>query len=342
MKNMRCALITGVTGQDGAYLAAFLVAKGYKVYGTYRRTSTPNFWRLERLGITDKVELVPFDLLDQTSIIQALQIAKPDEFYNLAAQSYVGASFEQAVSTGEITGLGLTRVLDSIRVVDPQIRFYQASSSEMFGNSKDSAQTLKTPFRPASPYGTAKLYAHEVTRTYREAYGMFACAGILFNHESPLRSLEFATRKITYTLAAIKLGITDHVTLGNIHARRDWGYAKDYVEGMWLMLQGDKPKDYILATGESHSVEEFLSVASDTVGLDYRVCLRVDDNLYRPMDINSLVGDPSEAEKDLGWNPKKTTFDELVQIMVESDLRLLKTEKWINLEHIKLLSQLSE
>jgi len=338
---MRCALITGITGQDGAYMADFLLKKGYKVYGTYRRTSTPNFWRLDWLEITDKVELVPFDLLDQTSIIQALQIAKPDEFYNLAAQSYVGASFEQAVSTGEITGLGLTRVLDSIRVVDPQIRFYQASSSEMFGNSEDSPQTLKTLFRPTSPYGAAKLYAHEVTRSYREAYGMFACAGILFNHESPLRSLEFATRKITYTLSAIKLGLTDHITLGNIHARRDWGYAKDYVEGMWLMLQRDKPKDYILATGESHSVEEFLKLASDALGLDYRICLRVDNNLYRPMDIDTLVGDPSDAEKDLGWNGRKTTFNELVQIMVESDLRLLKTEKWINLEHIKSLSQLT-
>ena len=336
------ALITGITGQDGAYLAKLLLDKGYKVYGTYRRTSTPNFWRLEWLGITSKIELVPFDLLDQTSIIDALKIAKPNEVYNLAAQSYVGASFEQPVATGEITGLGLTRVLDSIRVIDPEIRFYQASTSEMFGNSKESPQTLNTPFEPSSPYAAAKLYAHEVTKNYRDAYGLFACAGILFNHESPLRGIEFVTRKITYTMAGIKLGVFDSISLGNIHAKRDWGYAPDYVEGMWLMLQQSIPQEYILATGKSHSVLEFLQLTSEILNINYENYINIDENLLRPTDVNYLLGDPSKAQKELKWEPNRTSFEKLVEIMVEADIQNIKSGNIFNYNQVKLISQFRE
>ena len=342
MSKNKCVLITGITGQDGAYLAKFLLDKGYKVYGTYRRTSTPNFWRLQWLGIIEKVNLIAFDLLDQSSIIEALKIAKPIEVYNLAAQSYVGASFEQPISTGEITGLGLTRLLDSIRVINPEIKIYQASSSEMYGNSKEFPQNLNTPFKPSSPYAAAKLYAHEITRNYREAYNMFACAGILFNHESPLRGLEFVTRKITYTMAGIKLGVFDSITLGNVNAKRDWGYAPDYVEGMWCMLQQDEPKDYILATGENHSVLEFLQLTCDYLNLSYEKHLIIDKKLYRPTDITSLVGDSSEAQKHLKWDPYKTSFEKLVDIMVKADLENIKGGNVFDLTQIKLINQFRE
>jgi len=338
----RIALITGITGQDGAYLAKLLLEKGYKVYGTYRRTSTPNFWRLEWLGITSKIELIPFDLLDQTSIIDALKLAKPNEVYNLAAQSYVGASFEQPVATGEITGLGLTRLLDSVRVINPEIKFYQASSSEMFGNSIDVPQTLKTEFSPSSPYAAAKLYAHVITKNYRDAYGIFACAGILFNHESPLRGLEFVTRKITYIMSGIKLGVFDRIALGNIDAKRDWGYAPDYVEGMWLMLQQTTPKEYILATGTSHSVIEFLKHTSEILNIDYKKYLKTDSQLFRPTDVHKLRGDPSKAQLELKWEPDRTSFEKLIDLMVQADIKNIKNGNIFDFSQVKLMSQFRE
>jgi len=321
---MKTALITGVTGQDGAYLSEFLLLKGYKVYGTFRRVSSPNFSRLNYLGITNKIEMVPFDLLDQSSIIEALKVAKPDEIYNLAAQSYVGASFEQPIATGEITGLGVARILDAVRLICPGAKFYQASTSEMFGDTDIEPQNENTVFKPSSPYAAAKLYGHHLVINYRNAYNLFACCGILFNHESPIRGLEFVTRKITYNLAKIKTGISKKITLGNIDARRDWGYAKDYVEAMWLMLQADEPDEYVIATGKNYSVKEFGEVAFNVLDLNFHDYVETSESLLRPVDVRNLIGDPSKAVEKLGWNPNVTSFKDLVKIMVLSDYKLIK------------------
>jgi GDPmannose 4,6-dehydratase len=326
MKKRR-ALITGATGQDAAYLADFLLGKDYKVYGTFRRTSTRNFERLEHLGILNEIELIPLDLLDQSSIVYALRTTRPDEVYNLAAQSFVGASFEQPIATGEITGLGAVRVLDAIISSDLRPKFYQATTSELFGNGeKRCAQSEQTPFRPRSPYAAAKLYAHWVTVTYREAYRLFACSGILFNHESPLRGIEFVTRKITDGVARIRLGLQERLHLGNVNAYRDWGYAGDYVRAMWLMLQQEWPDDYVIATGEAHSVMEFAEIAFSTAGLRAQGYIEIDESLFRPTDTDYLLGDPSKAVRGLGWNPKATPFKELIRIMVEADLKRVEKE----------------
>jgi len=323
----RKALITGITGQDGAYLASFLLGKSYQVYGTFRRTSSRNFERLEHMGILNEIELIPLDLLDQSSIVYALRTARPDEVYNLAAQSFVGASFEQPVATGEITGLGTVRLLDDIVTSNFRPKFYQASTSELFGNVEDRvAQSEKTPFRPRSPYAAAKLYAHWVTGNYRDAYKLFACAGILFNHESPLRGIEFVTRKITDGIARIKLGLQKKLLLGNLHAYRDWGYAKDYVEAMWLMLQQEDPQDYVIATGEAHSVLEFAEIAFSIAGLRAQDHIESDESLLRPTDPDYLKGDPSKAIRELGWDPKRTPLDELIRIMVETDLKRVQDQ----------------
>jgi len=317
---MKRALITGITGQDGAYLAKFLLKKRYKVFGTFRRSSTPNFWRLQALGVLDKITLIPADMADMSSLLEAVKIANPNEIYNLAAQSYVGASFDQPLFTGEVDGLGVTRMLEIIRHLNKKIKFYQASTSELFGNCKKAPQDEKTIFMPNSPYATAKLYSYHITRIYREAYGIFACNGILFNHESPLRGLEFVTRKISNAVAKIKLGLQKKLHLGNLDAKRDWGYAPDYVEAMWLMLQNKKPEDYVIASGETHSVREFAKQAFSIVGLDYKKYVVVDKKLLRPMDVPLLQGNPLKARKELGWKPK-TSFKELVEIMVKADLK---------------------
>jgi GDPmannose 4,6-dehydratase len=315
---MPTALITGVTGQDGSYLAEFLLAQGYQVIGMVRRTSTINFDRIKH--IQDKIEIVQGDLLDQMSLISILQQHRPQEVYNLAAQSFVPTSFEQPVLTGEFTALGVTRVLDAIRIVDPTIRFYQASSSEMFGKVQEVPQRETTPLYPRSPYGVAKVYGHWITINYRESYDIFACSGILFNHESPRRGLEFVTHKITNAVARIKLGLESELRLGNLEARRDWGYAPDYVRAMWLMLQQDQPDDYVIATGETHSVREFVEEAFSYVGLDWQKHVIQDPRFYRPAEVDLLVGDPSKAGEKLGWEPS-VSFKELVQIMVDADLK---------------------
>ncbi|MER3467457.1 MAG: GDP-mannose 4,6-dehydratase [Thermoflexus sp.] len=318
------ALITGITGQDGSYLAEFLLEKGYEVIGMVRRTSTVNFERIRH--IQDRITLVQGDLLDQSSLIDILREYRPQEVYNLAAQSFVPTSFKQPVLTGEFTALGVTRLLEAIRLVDPTtIRFYQASSSEMFGKVREVPQNENTPFHPRSPYGVAKVYAHWITVNYRESYGMFAVSGICFNLESPRRGLEFVTRKITYTAARIKLGLAHELRLGNLEARRDWGYAPDYVRAMWLMLQQDEPEDYVIATGETHSVREFVELAFDYLGLDWRKYVVVDPALYRPADVDLLVGDATKARTKLGWAPS-VTFEQLVKIMVDADLALVKQE----------------
>lgn len=320
---MKRALVTGITGQDGAYLAQFLLEKGYQVYGAVRRSSTVNLERLEYLGIAEQVELVPLDLLDLGSIIRVLERVQPDEVYNLAAQSFVAVSFDQPVATGQITGLGAVNVLEAIRIVNPKIKFYQASSSEMFGKVQTVPQNEQTPFYPRSPYAAAKVYAHWMTVNYREAYGLFACSGILFNHESPLRGLEFVTRKITHGVARIKYGLTKELRLGNLEAKRDWGYAGDYVEAMWLMLQQPQPDDYVIATGEAHSVREFAMRAFAYVGLNWEDYVVVDPQFMRPADVELLVGDASKAKRVLGWKPK-TTFEQLVEMMVEADLKRVR------------------
>uniref|UniRef100_A0A7C2P8M4 GDP-mannose 4,6-dehydratase n=1 Tax=candidate division WOR-3 bacterium TaxID=2052148 RepID=A0A7C2P8M4_UNCW3 len=322
------ALITGITGQDGAYLSKFLLDKGYEVYGTFRRASTPNFWRLQYLNIFEKVNLIPVDLVDAASLVEAIKISEPEEVYHLAAQSFVGASFEQPIGTGDITGLGVTRILEAIRQVNPEIKFYQASTSELYGNcKKEGSLSEKDPFCPSSPYAAAKLYGYWITRIYREAYGIFAVNGILFNHESPLRGLEFVTRKISNAVAKITLGLEKELRLGNLEAKRDWGYAPEYVESMWLMLQQHEPDDYIIATGESHSVKEFCEIAFDTVGLDWQEYVKVDRRFMRPLDVNYLQGDYSKAKKKLGWVPR-TKFKQLVKIMVKEDLN--RWERWLN------------
>jgi GDPmannose 4,6-dehydratase len=313
------ALITGVTGQDGSYLAELLLEEGYQVVGLLRRSSTINFERIRH--IQERLTLVSGDLLDQASLIQILQEQRPSEVYNLAAQSFVPASWQQPVFTGEATALGVTRLLDAIRLVDPGIRFYQASSSEMFGKVREVPQTEHTPFYPRSPYGVAKVYGHWITVNYRESYDLFAVSGICFNHESPRRGHEFVTRKIARAAARIKHGLENQVRLGNLEARRDWGYAPDYVRGMWMMLQQDQPEDYVLATGATHSVEEFARLAFSVVGLDYRDYVVQDPQFIRPADVDLLVGDPRKAREMMGWQAT-TSFEELVRILVEAELEL--------------------
>ncbi len=318
---MPTALITGVTGQDGSYLAEFLLEQGYTVIGMVRRTSTINFDRVKH--IQDRIEIVQGDLLDQMSLISILQEYQPQEVYNLAAQSFVPTSFTQPVLTGEFTALGVTRMLEAIRIVDPAIRFYQASSSEMFGKVMEVPQTEATPFYPRSPYGVAKVYGHWITVNYRESYDIFGCSGILFNHESPRRGLEFVTHKITYSAAKIKLGLADELRLGNLEARRDWGYAADYVRAMWLMLQQDAPDDYVVATGETHSVREFVEEAFGYLDLDWNEYVVQDPKFYRPAEVDLLVGDPAKAGAKLGWEPS-VSFKELVRLMVDADVRALQ------------------
>ncbi len=317
------ALITGVTGQDGAYLAELLLDKGYEVHGGYRRSSTPNLWRLDELGITDDVELVPLDVLDQGNVLRVIQDVEPTEVYNLAAQSFVATSFEQPVLTADVTGVGVARVLESLRIADLDARFYQASSSEMFGDVVESPQTESTPLNPRSPYAAAKVLGHHLTVNYREAYGMHASSGILFNHESPLRGIEFVTRKVSHGAARIHLGLQDELGLGNMEARRDWGYAPEFVEAMWRMLQQTDPGDYVVATGESHSVRDLCEAAFDAVGLDHEDHVVTDERFLRPSDVEVLKGDPTRAREALGWEPE-TSFRDLVRIMVEADVQRLK------------------
>ncbi len=316
---MTKALILGVTGQDGTYLSEFLLKKNYDVFGTFRRTSHKCFERLEEINIFDQVHTIKVDLADQGSIQNAIKQSNPDEIYNLAAQSFVGTSFEQPILTSDITGLGTLRVLEAIKQVKDDVKFYQASSSEMFGNYSE-MKNEHSPFLPRSPYGVAKVFAHNMVNHYREAYDLFASCGILFNHESPLRGLEFVTRRISYELAQIKFKKKNKIHLGNLRAKRDWGFAGDYVEAMWLMMQQDHPDDYVIATGESHSVEEFLSLATEIAGLgDWHDFVEIDKALLRPTDIEDLVGNSSKASKELGWKPK-VNFKQLVKMMVEHDI----------------------
>lgn len=315
------ALITGITGQDGSYLAEFLLQQDYEVIGMVRRSSTVNFERIAH--IQDQVTLVPGDLLDEVSMIEMLRTYRPEEVYNLAAQSFVQTSFGQPVLTGETTALGVTRILDAIRLVDPEIRFYQASSSEMFGKVHEVPQTESTPFHPRSPYGVAKVYGHWITVNYRESYGLHGTSGILFNHESPRRGLEFVTRKISHGVAQIHLGRETELRLGNLDAQRDWGYAGDYVDAMWRMLQQDTPEDFVICTGVTHSVREFCEVAFGHVGRDWQEHVRVDEKFMRPAEVDLLVGDGAKAETDLGWKAT-TTFEDLVTTMVDADLDLIE------------------
>jgi GDPmannose 4,6-dehydratase len=336
----KLAIITGITGQDGAYLAEFLLTKKYRVIGTYRRSSTTSFWRIEALGIKGdpNLELVEYDLTDPGAIYRLIEKYQPDEIYNLAAQSHVGVSFNQPLTTAEITGLGPVNILEAIRHVNPKVRFYQASTSELFGKTKSTPQSESTIFYPRSPYGAAKLYAHWMTVNYRESYNIFASSGILFNHESPLRGLEFVTRKITDSVAKIKLGKLDAIELGNLDAKRDWGYAKDYVEGMWLMLQAKEPGTFVLATGRSESVRYFVKQAFQVAGIDLvfegkeekeigrdretnQIIMKINPFFYRPAEVDFLMGDASLAKKELGWEPK-TTLEDLCEMMVRSDLIL--------------------
>jgi GDPmannose 4,6-dehydratase len=316
----RTALITGVTGQDGSYLAEFLLGKNYRVCGLVRRSSTINFERIAHLQ--DDIELIPGDLLDESSLIAAINKAEPDEVYNLAAQSFVPTSWTQPVLTGEFTALGVTRLIEAIRVVNPAIRFYQASSSEMFGMVEESPQSETTRFYPRSPYGVAKLYGHWITVNARESYGLYACSGILFNHESPRRGVEFVTRKVSYSVARIKLGLQRKLKMGNLEAERDWGFAGDYVGAMWLMLQQEKPDDYVIATGQTNSVKHLLEIAFEQVGLDYRDYVETDAELVRPAEVFHLRGNYAKAQRVLGWQPR-VTFEELIGMMIASDLELL-------------------
>ena len=343
MNIMKTALITGITGQDGAYLAELLLEKGYKVYGTYRRSSSVNFWRIEELGVAThpNLTLLEYDLTDLSSSIRLLKSSKAIEVYNLAAQSFVGVSFDQPLTTAEITGLGPVNLLEAIRIVNPEIRFYQASTSEMFGKVQAIPQVEDTPFYPRSPYGIAKLYAHWMTINYRESYNIFGCSGILFNHESPLRGREFVTRKITDSMAKISLSNLDVLELGNMDAKRDWGFAKEYVEGMWRMLQADKPDTYVLATNRTETVRDFVTMAGRAAGFDLawegeaenevaidrksgKTIVRVNPKFYRPAEVELLIGDPAKAKRELGWEPK-TTLEELCQMMVEADIRRNQT-----------------
>jgi GDPmannose 4,6-dehydratase len=320
---MPTAIITGITGQDGSYLADFLLEKGYEVVGMVRRSSTVTFGRIEH--IQNDIDIIQGDLHDQSSLVSLIEEYKPDEVYNLAAQSFVPTSWKQPVLTGEVTALGVTRILEAIRLVKPDIRFYQASSSEMFGKVREVPQTELTPFYPRSPYGVAKVYGHWITVNYRESYDLFACSGILFNHESPRRGLEFVTRKITNGVARIKLGLADELRIGNLEARRDWGFAGDYVEAMWLMLQQDTPDDYVVCTGTTHSVREFCEAAFEHVGLNYLDYVVQDPRFYRPAEVDLLVGDPRKARAALSWEPR-ISFEDLVSMMVDADLGLLGKE----------------
>ena len=339
---MKKAVLTGITGQDGAYLAQLLLDKGYTVFGTYRRSASTNFWRIEALGIQNNpnLHLVEYDLTDMSSNIHLLKKTEPNEFYNLAAQSFVAVSFDQPITTAQITGLGPVNILEAIRIVNPKIKFYQASTSEMFGEVQEIPQSEKTPFYPRSPYGTAKLYAHWMTINYRESYNIFGASGILFNHESPLRGLEFVTRKITDGVAKIKLGKQDFITLGNLDAKRDWGYAKDYVEGMWRMLQAEVPETYVLATGRTERVRDFFEMSCkavdinidwkgtgvDEVGIDTatgKEILKINPEFYRPAEVELLIGNAKKAKEDLGWEAN-TSLEELCKMMVEADLRRIK------------------
>ena len=336
---MKTAIITGVTGQDGAYLTELLLSKGYRVYGTFRRTSSINFWRMEERGVSQhpNLHLVEFDLTDLSTCIRLLQASGATEIYNLAAQSFVGVSFEQPITTAEITGVGAVNLLEAIRIVNPNVRFYQASTSEMFGKVQEIPQLETTPFYPRSPYGVAKLYAHWMTINYRESYGIFGSSGILFNHESPLRGREFVTRKITDSMAKIKLGKLEVLELGNMDAKRDWGFAQEYVEGMWRMLQADKPDTYVLATNRTETVRDFVTMAAkaagfelafkgsaeNEVGVDTRTgktLVRVNPKFYRPAEVELLIGNPEKAKRELGWEPK-TTLEQLCQMMVAADLQ---------------------
>ena len=317
------ALITGITGQDGSYLAAFLLDKGYEVYGMVRRSSTESFERIEHLA--GRIQLHQADLLDQLSIVNLVGKVRPHEVYNLAAQSFVPTSWLQPLLTSEFTALGVTRVLEAVRLVDPTIRFFQASSSEMFGRVREEPQNEQTPFWPRSPYGVAKAYGHFITVNYRESYGLFACSGIMFNHESPLRGKEFVSRKVTDGVARIKLGLRDKLKLGNLDAERDWGYAGDFVHAMWLMLQQSEPDDYVIATGKKHSVRELVRLAFDRVGLDYQQHVEIDPSLYRPAEISHLCGDYSHAKARLGWTPT-VGFPELIAMMVDADMARVRQE----------------
>ncbi|NJM42563.1 MAG: GDP-mannose 4,6-dehydratase [Anaerolineae bacterium] len=318
----KTALVTGVTGQDGSYLAELLLEMNYRVVGMVRRTSTINFDRIKH--IQDKIEIVSGDLLDQSSMMDVVREYQPDEVYNLAAQSFVPASFTQPVLTGEFTALGVTRLLEAIRHVKPDTRFYQASSSEMFGKVMEVPQRETTPFYPRSPYGVAKVYGHWITVNYRESYNLFACSGMLFNHESPRRGLEFVTHKVTHAVARIQLGMQKDVHLGNLEAQRDWGFAGDYVRGMWMMLQHDTPDDYVLATGETHTIRELCEVAFDHVGLNWEKYVVIDPKFYRPAEVDLLIGDPGKVGRVLGWEPK-VSFKELVHMMVDADLKELQS-----------------
>ena len=339
---MKKALITGITGQDGAYLTKLLIDKDYKVYGAFRRTSDMHLNKLRFLGVDDKVSYVPLELHEFTNIYKTIEEIQPDEIYNLGAQSFVAVSFEIPVYTADVTALGALRVLEAIRKINPQIKFYQASSSEMFGKAQSIPQNEKTPFYPRSPYAVSKLFAHWITVNYRESYGIFACSGILFNHESPLRGLEFVTRKITHSVARIKLGIQNDLRIGNLDSKRDWGYAPEYVEAIWLMLQQPEPDDYVISTAETHSVREFMEIAFKNVGIDIewsgkgidekgidkksgKTLVIVDPKFFRPAEVDSLLGEYSKAKRKLGWSPK-TTFKDLVRIMVEHDLMLVQKE----------------
>lgn len=323
---MKKALITGITGQDGAYLAEFLLKKGYKVYGLLARRATATSWRLEYLNILDKVELIEGDLTDVTSIVRAIEEAQPDEFYNLGAQSFVGTSWRQPQLTAQSTGVGALNCLEAIRIVNPKIKFYQASTSEMFGGMPEyPLQSENTPFHPRSPYGVAKLFAHWATINYRESHNIFGCCGILFNHESPLRGIEFVTRKVTDAVARIKLGVQDELHLGNIDAKRDWGFAGDYVEAMWLMLQQDNPDVYVVATGRTTTVRDMCQIAFSRVGLDYEKYVVIDPKFYRPAEVDLLLGDPSKAKEKLGWTAK-TSLEDLIHMMVDADVKRVENE----------------
>mgnify|MGYP006428640547 FL=1 len=321
--NSKKALISGVTGQDGAYLAKLLLSKGYKVFGTFRRTSTPNFWRLQYADVYSKIHLIPADLTDMGSLINAMKISDPDEVYNMAAMSFVRTAFEQPVGNSHSTGTAVTRFLESIKAINPNVKFYQASSSEMFGNSNTQIQNEQTSFSPASPYAAAKLYAHWITKVYQEAYDMFAVSGILFNHESPIRGLEFVTRKITNAAVQIKLGLKKDISVGNLTSKRDWGYAPEYMEAIYLMMQQDKPETYVISTNEAHSVEELAKLSFEVLNLDWKDYVKTDKKYHRPLDINLLKGDYSKAKNELGWEPK-TKFHELIKLMVNEDLKRWK------------------
>jgi GDPmannose 4,6-dehydratase len=314
------ALITGITGQDGSYLAEFLLEKGYKVFGLMRRSSTPSLDRIKH--IDDEIEIVSGDLIDENSLISVLKETQPDEVYNLGAQSFVPTSWTQPLLTGEITALGVTRLLEAIRISNPKIRFYQASSSEMFGHVQETPQTERTPFYPRSPYGVSKLYGHWITVNYRESYNLFACSGVLFNHESPRRGLEFVTRKISYGVALIKHGLSSEIRLGNLDAKRDWGFAGDYVEAMWMMLQNKEPRDYVISTGETHSVKEFAEIAFKHIGLNWKNHVVIDPKYIRPAEVHLLLGNAQKAKQELGWQPK-LNFEGLVKLMVDSDIQLV-------------------